>query len=262
MTDLLVVAGASLAVAVAAMTITALVARRLGRVNVVDVTWGLALVAVALVCAILSPTWEAWLVLGLVAVWGLRLSSHILSRSRGEGEDPRYAELLGDGGFSVAVRKVFVVQGAAVWLVSLPVQAPAVTDVAWAWAGALGVVVWTVGVVFEVVGDRQLATYRARPRDQRPPVLDTGLWAWTRHPNYFGDACVWWGIWLAGAVSAGWVPAVVTLVAPVTMTHFLRNVTGAKLIERTMSTRPGWDEYAARVPLFVPRPPRRVRPPG
>jgi steroid 5-alpha reductase family enzyme len=114
-------------------------------------------------------------------------------------------------------------------------------------------------VAFEVVGDRQLATYRARPRDQRPPVLDTGLWAWTRHPNYFGDACVWWGIWLTGAVSAGWLPALGTLVAPVTMTHFLRNVTGAQLLERTMSIRPGWDAYAARVPLFVPRPPRRRR---
>ena len=260
MTDLLVVAGASLLVAVAAMTVTALVARRLGRVNVVDVTWGLALVAVAMVCALISPTWEAWLLVGLVAVWGGRLSWYILARSRGEGEDPRYAAMLGDDGFRTAVRKVFVVQGAAVWLVSLPLQAAAVTDVDWVWACWVGVAVWAGGVYFEVVGDRQLAAYRARPRDQRPPVLDTGLWGWTRHPNYFGDALVWWGIWLTGALSAGWLAALVTVVAPVTMTHFLRNVTGAKLIERTMSRRPGWDEYAARVPLFVPRPPRSVTP--
>jgi steroid 5-alpha reductase family enzyme len=256
-TDLLVVAGASLAVAVTAMTVTALVARRLGRVNVVDVTWGLALVAVALVCALLSPTWEAWLLLALVAVWGGRLSWHILARSRGEGEDPRYAAILDGGGFSVAIRKVFVIQGAAVWLVSLPLQAAAVTDATWWWAVALGVAVWVVGLLFEMIGDRQLATYRARPRDKRPPVLDTGLWGWTRHPNYFGDACVWWGIWLVGAVSAGWLPALVTVAAPATMTYFLRNVTGAKLLEETMSQRPGWAEYAARVPLFVPRPPRR-----
>jgi steroid 5-alpha reductase family enzyme len=255
--DLLLVAGASLATAVVAMTLTALVARRIGRVNVVDVTWGLALIAVALVCAVLSPTWEAWLLVGMTAVWGGRLSWHVQARSRGAGEDPRYAELLGGGGFGVAVRKVFVVQGAAVWLVSLPLQAAAVTTLAWTWAVVLGVVVWAVGLFFEVVGDAQLAAYRSRPRDQRPPVLDTGLWAWTRHPNYFGDACVWWGIWLAGAVSAGWLPALVTVVAPALMTHFLRNVTGAKLMERTMSQRPGWDEYAARVPLFVPRPPRR-----
>jgi steroid 5-alpha reductase family enzyme len=252
----LLVAGASLAVAVAAMTITALVARRLGRVNVVDVTWGLALVGVALVCAAISPTWEAWLVLGLVAVWGLRLSWHILVRSRGEAEDPRYVEMLDGGGFEVAIRKVFVVQGAAVWLVSLPLQAPAVTDLTSTWPVALGLVVWGIGLTFEAVGDAQLASYRARPRNQRPSVLDTGLWAWTRHPNYFGDACIWWGIWLVGAVSAGWLPALLTVVAPVTMTIFLRNVTGAKLLEKTMSQRPGWDQYAARVPLFFPRPPR------
>jgi len=253
---LLPVAGLSLAVAVAAMAVTAAVARRLGRVNVVDVTWGLALVAVAVVCAVLSPTWESWLLVGLTAAWGLRLSWHILVRSRGGGEDPRYAALLDGGGFGVALRKVFLVQGAAVWLVSLPLQAAAVTSPARPWAVGAGVMVWVVGVLFEVVGDRQLAAYRSRPRDRRPPVLDTGLWGWTRHPNYFGDACVWWGLWLVGAVSAGWLPALLTVVAPATMTHFLRNVTGARLIERTMSQRPGWDEYAARVPMFVPRPPR------
>ena len=257
MSQLLLVTGAALVVAVAAMTITALVARRIGRVNVVDVTWGVALVAVAVVCAVLSPGWESWLLVGLTAAWGLRLSWHILVRSRGKGEDPRYAAILDGGGFAVAVRKVFVVQGAAVWLVSLPLQAAALTTPDWAWAVAVGVVVWGVGLFFEVVGDAQLATYRSRPRDDRPSVLDSGLWGWTRHPNYFGDACVWWGIWLVGAVSGGWLPALLTVVAPVMMTHFLRNVTGAKLMERTMSSRPGWDEYAARVPLFVPRPPRR-----
>jgi steroid 5-alpha reductase family enzyme len=254
---LLLVAGTSLAVAAVAMVVTALVARRIGRVNVVDVTWGLALVAVAVACALISPTWVTWLLVGMVAVWGLRLSSHILARSRGEGEDPRYAAMLGDGGFAVAVRRVFVVQGAAVWLVSLPLQAAAVTSPARPWVVGLGLLVWATGLFFEVVGDRQLAAYRSQPRDQRPPVLDTGLWGWTRHPNYFGDACIWWGIWLAGAVSAGWLPALLTLVAPLTMTHFLRNVTGAKLLEKTMSQRPGWDDYAARTPLFVPRPPRR-----
>jgi len=257
--DLLLVAGLSLATAVVAMAVTAVVARRIGRVNVVDVTWGLALLAVAVVCAAVSPTWESWLLVGLTALWGLRLSWHVQARSRGAGEDPRYAELLGDGGFGVAVRKVFVVQGAAVWLVSVPLQAAAVTTPVWWWAVPVGVVVWGVGLVFEVVGDRQLAAYRSRPRDQRPQVLDTGLWAWTRHPNYFGDACVWWGLWLVGALSAGWLPALLTVVAPAMMTHFLRNVTGAKLIERTMSGRPGWEEYAARVPLFVPRPPPRRR---
>ena len=143
-----------------------------------------------------------------------RLSWHILKRSRGHGEDPRYAKLLGgelnDGHFGDAVRRVFVVQGVAVWLVSLPLQAAAVADVQWTWLVWAGVVVWAIGVLFESVGDAQLAAYRAQPRDQRPEVLDTGLWRYTRHPNYFGDACVWWGIWLAGGFASGWLPATAT----------------------------------------------------
>src|SRR4051812_50055942 len=108
------------------MTLTALAAVRLGRVSVVDVAWGLALVGVALVCAVVAGDWQSWLLVGLVAVWGGRLSSHIFTRARGHGEDPRYEELLGGSlervGLGVAVRKVFMVQGAAVWLGAPPLQ--------------------------------------------------------------------------------------------------------------------------------------------
>ena len=142
------------------------------------------------------------------------------------------------------------------FLISAPLQVAAAYDVRWwpvVWAG---VVVWAVGVFFEVVGDAQLEAYKAQPRDSRPRILDTGLWGWSRHPNYFGDACVWWGLWISGALAVGWLPGLLTVWAPAAMTFFVRNVTGAKLLERTMSQREGWDEYAARVPLFVPRPPR------
>ena len=256
MTSPLVIAGASLAVAAAAMLVTALVARRLGRVNVVDVTWGVALTLVAVLCAVLSGGWSSWLLVGLTGVWGLRLSWHVLQRSRGQGEDPRYAAVLGSGGFRTAIWKVFVVQGAAIWLVSLPLQAAAVSSATAWWLVGLGVVVWAVGLFFEVVGDAQLAAYRKQPRDSRPPVMDQGLWGWSRHPNYFGDACIWWGLWLVGGLASGWLPGLLTVVAPLAMTYFIRNVTGALLLEQTMSQRPGWDAYAARVPLFFPRPPR------
>ncbi|MGZ8743986.1 MAG: DUF1295 domain-containing protein [Nocardioides sp.] len=257
----LVVSGVALGTVVVLMVATALWSRVAGRVSVVDVTWGSAFVVVAVVCALVavpdSTASRSWLLAGLTAVWGLRLAWHILRRSHGAGEDPRYAEMLGDGGFGAAVRRVFLVQGLAIWVISLPLQAAAVTPV-WAWwLVGLGVVVWAVGLFFEVVGDTQLAAYRKQPRESRPPVMDQGLWGWTRHPNYFGDACVWWGLWLAGGLASGWLPGLLTLVAPVAMTYFIRNVTGARLLEETMSQRPGWDEYAARVPLFVPRPPRR-----
>lgn len=257
MTEFWVVSGLALGTVVVLMVATALWSRAAGRVSVVDVTWGSAFVVVAVVCALAAADARSWLLAGLTAVWGLRLAWHILRRSHGSGEDPRYAEMLGDGGFGAAVRRVFLVQGIAIWVISLPLQAAAVTDV-WAWwLVGLGVVVWAVGLFFEVVGDAQLAAYRKQPRDSRPSVMDRGLWGWTRHPNYFGDACVWWGLWLAGGLASGWLPGLLTVVAPIAMTYFIRNVTGARLLEETMSQRPGWDEYAARVPLFVPRPPRR-----
>ncbi len=255
-TDLLTVSGASLGAVAVLMVATALWSRAVGRVSVVDVTWGSVFVVVAVVCAVIGGETRSWLLVLLTALWGLRLAWHILRRSHGAGEDPRYAEMLDGAGFGTAVRKVFVVQGLVVWVISLPLQAAAVTSVVTWWVVALGVVVWVVGMVFEVVGDAQLAAYRARPRDSRPPVMDQGLWGWTRHPNYFGDACVWWGLWLVGGLASGWLPGLLTILAPIAMTHFIRNVTGAKLLEQTMSQRPGWDAYAARVPLFVPRPPR------
>lgn len=261
--DLLQTTLAALAVAVAAMSITGLVAWRIGRVSVVDVTWGLALTATAVVCALLGDGWVPWLLVVLVAVWGGRLSWHIFRRARGHGEDPRYATLLGDvspdrdrsAWFRAATRKVFLVQGVAVWFVALPLQAAAVGTVRWPALVWVGAAVWLPGFVVETVGDAQLAAYKRDPH--RGPVMDRGLWAWTRHPNYFGDACVWWGIWLAGAASSGWVPALVTLPAPVAMTYFLAFATGARLLEQTMMQRPGYPEYAARTPMFLPRPPRR-----
>ncbi|HEX3930218.1 MAG TPA: DUF1295 domain-containing protein [Nocardioides sp.] len=244
-------------VAALAMVVTAYAARRAGRVSVVDVTWGLALAVLALAAALAGTAtpWRRWVLAAMVLLWGGRLSRHVFDRARGQGEDPRYAELLAGAGPRAAVRKVYLPQGLAICLLALPVMAAAHWDVAVSWLVWVGVVVWAAGTVVETVGDAQLAAYKRDP--DRPRVMDRGLWGWTRHPNYFGDALLWWGIWLAGGAASGWWPGLVSVLAPVAMTHFLRNVTGAKLLEQTMSQRPGWDEYAARVPLFVPRPPRR-----
>ena len=247
---------ASLVAVALLMLVTALVARRMGRVVVVDAVWGLGFVVVALASALVGDAGVRWLLLVLVGLWGLRLAWHTGRRVLASGEeDPRYAALLDGKPFSYAVSRVFVTQGAAMWVVSLPVQVAAVTETRWTWVVVLGVVVWVVGIVFETVGDAQLAAYRARPRDQRPPVMETGLWRFTRHPNYFGDACVWWGIWLVG-LGGGWI-GLVTIFAPAVMTYFLVFATGARLLERTMMQRPGYPEYAARTSMFVPLPPRK-----
>ncbi|MCL8024070.1 DUF1295 domain-containing protein [Nocardioides bruguierae] len=258
----------SLVTVAVSMTAAALRAAQLGVVAVVDVAWGAGFVAVALVSGVIGllvsdalTTWRTVLLMVLVAVWGGRLAWHVRSRAVGEHqgkEDPRYAEMLGGSlaevGMGTAVRRVFLVQGFAQWFVSLPVVIGAVVGATWWPVVVLGVVVWGVGLYFEAVGDRQLREYKARPREERPNVMDEGLWGLTRHPNYFGDACVWWGLWLAGGLASGWLLGLVTVLCPVAMTFFLRNVTGARLLEKKMSQRDGWDEYAARVPMFAPRP--------
>ena len=132
-------------------------------------------------------------------------------------------------------------------------QVAASTDSALGWVAWLGVVVWLVGVAFEAVGDAQLAAFKRDPAN-RGRVMDRGLWGWTRHPNYFGDAAVWWGVWLVSAEA--W-PGVLTVLSPVAMTYFLVFATGARLLEKSMMKRPGYPEYAARTSMFFPLPPKR-----
>ncbi len=266
---IVVVLISSLAAVALSMGAAAVRAKQLNKVAVVDIAWGLGFVAIALVAALVGFGAEEadarrWLVLVLVAVWGGRLGWHVRSRAIGDHqgkEDPRYAEMLGGSlsevGMGVAVRRVFAVQGGVQWFVGLPVAIGAVLATEYVWLVVVGVVVWAVGFAFETIGDRQLAAYKATPKDQRPQVMETGLWAWTRHPNYFGDACMWWGLWLTAGLASGWVAGLATIACPAAMTFFIRNVTGAKLLEKTMMERPGFPEYAERVPLFFPRPPSK-----
>lgn len=243
---------------------TFLVALRVGKHAVVDVAWGLGFAAIALTSYAVSSLSTAdsapargLLVTVLTVAWGLRLAVHIGLRSRGKGEDPRYEELLakakGNQELFVLTR-VYLTQGVLMWFVSLPVQVaafetPPLGIVAWA-----GVVVWLVGFTFETVGDRQLQRFRDDPAN-KGAVLDTGLWHYTRHPNYFGDACAWWGISLV-AFSA-W-PGVLTILSPLLMTWLLAKGTGKPLLERSISSRrPGYEDYVRRTSGFIPLPPRR-----
>jgi len=247
-----------LAVAVL-MLATFAVAATTGRQVVVDVVWGFGFVVVAVTAlAVAHASARGWLAAALTAAWGLRLAVHIGLRSRGAGEDPRYEELMAKATGNkhlYALRKVFLTQGVVMWFVSLPVQVAmfetgAPGPVAW-----LGVVVWAVGLFFEGVGDWQLTRFRNDPAS-RGKVLDSGLWRYTRHPNYFGDACVWWGLWLLAA-DAG-LPGLLTVLSPVLMTWFLARGTGKPLLEKGMAERrPGYADYVARTSGFFPRPPRR-----
>jgi steroid 5-alpha reductase family enzyme len=273
LTNLLEVSGASVLALAAVHSVTFAIGRRIGRYNVVDVAWGVGFVAIAAVAATLGhgdPT-RRWLLLALVAIWGLRLSWHIQRKTAGKGEDPRYAALLRDATLAQGalprklevpppacwriVRKVFLLQAFITWFVSFPLQLSAVTGATpkpLTGVTVVGVAVWLVGVTFEAVGDRQLRVFKSDSAN-RGVVMDRGLWAWTRHPNYFGDAAVWWGLWLI--TINGWLP-LVTVGSPLLMTYFLVYVTGARLTEKLMAGRPGFDEYRQRTAFFFPRPPR------
>ncbi len=255
--NLLIVSAASLAAVLLVFAVTFAIGRRIGRYNVVDVAWGLGFVAVAAVAAAVGTgdLLRRLLLLTVVAVWGLRLAWHMHGKSAGKGEDPRYANLLHDD-FSPTnvLTKIFGTQAAATWFVSLPLQVSAAagpTPTALLPVLALGVAVWLLGVVFEALGDHQLRVFKADP-SHRGLIMDRGLWSWTRHPNYFGDACVWWGIWLISLY--GW-PAVATVLSPALMTYFLVYATGARLTEKVMADRPGFREYCSRTSFFIPRPP-------
>lgn len=256
--SLALVAGAAVVAVVLVHGATFLIARRVGRYNVVDIAWGIGFVAVAAVAAALGSgdLFRRMLVLGLTAVWGLRLAGFLFFRSLGKGEDPRYRDLLkGDFSAATVIRKVFVVQAAATWFVSLPLQLSAALGpmpAALLPVMVAGVVVWAVGLTFETVGDHQLRVFKSDPANHGV-IMDRGLWAWTRHPNYFGDAAVWWGLWLV--TIADWV-SLSTVLSPVLMTYLLAYVTGGRLTEKYMRHRPGFADYCSRTSFFVPRPPR------
>jgi steroid 5-alpha reductase family enzyme len=256
--DLIAVSSACALAIVAVHTVTFTIGRRIGRYNVVDVAWGIGFIAAAVVAAVLGDgdTHRRWLLAVLVAVWGLRLSWHMYRKSAGKSEDPRYADLLGaDPSAGRVLRKVFLLHGLLTWFISLPLQLSAVTGPAprsLLVVAVAGVCLWAVGLVFEAVGDHQLRVFKADPA-HRGMVIDRGLWAWTRHPNYFGDACIWWGLWLT-TITGWW--SVPTVLAPLLMTYFLVYATGARLAEKYMAGRPGFAEYQARTPFFIPRPPR------
>jgi steroid 5-alpha reductase family enzyme len=252
-------AAAGLAVLLAG---TFAVAVRQNRHSVIDTVWGLGFVVVAAISWLLSAgqgdDGRRLLLLVLVAVWGARLAVHIGLRSRGGHEDPRYVDMLSSAPGSrnaYALRRVYLPQGVVLFFVSLTVQVGMFNTGKLGWLAVLGVLLWILGFVFETVGDRQLAQFKADPV-RRGTVLNTGLWRYTRHPNYFGDAAVWAGLFLVAADS--W-PGLLTILSPALMTWTLAGKTGKPLTEKAMSRRPGYREYIESTSGFLPLPPRRPR---
>jgi steroid 5-alpha reductase family enzyme len=243
------------------LAVTFAIGARTGRHSVMDVAWG-AGIAVAGASSFLASIGHGnperrWLLAAAAVIWGVRLALHVAVRARGADEDPRYRDLLArapGNRNAYALRVVYLPQLLILWVACLPLPAGMLQRAPVGAITVVGAVLWLAGFVFETAGDWQLARFRADP-GHRGQIMDRGLWRYTRHPNYFGDACMWWGLF---AISYGSAIQLATIACPLVMTIILTKGTGKRLTERRMTrNRPGYAEYVARTSGFIPMPPRR-----
>lgn len=227
--------------------------------SIVDRFWGLGFVLIALAIAIVQPTLDGhqMILLAIVAIWGLRLSIYIHLRNQGHPEDPRYQEMRRHHGarfWWYSFFSVFVLQGIIMLIVAMPVIFVMSDSRSFDTVSLfvfLGFLVWLTGFVFEAGGDLQLARFKKNPSN-KGKLLTTGLWSLTRHPNYFGDACQWWGFGLFawGQGLTGYL----TFIGPIVMTLFIRKVSGVDLLEKSLKAgKPGYENYIASTPPFFPK---------
>jgi steroid 5-alpha reductase family enzyme len=231
--------------------------------SIVDIFWGTGFVIVAWTAFLLAPegfVTRKLLLNGLVTIWGLRLSLHILTRNWGKPEDFRYQAWRKQAGAAWWWRsffKVFFLQGIILWIVSAPLIAVQVSTHPEQLIGLdyLAILIWLIGFTFEALGDWQLRRFKANPAN-KGKVLDTGVWRYTRHPNYFGDAAQWWAYYLIALAAGAWW----TIFSPLLMTSLLLRVSGVSLLEKTLKEeKPGYKEYIEATSEFIPWFPRKKR---
>lgn len=236
-----------------------LISLALRNVNLVDSLWSLLFLAAAITYAGLLPETgpRAALIMILVAAWSLRLAAHLTARNWGKPEDRRYRAIRANHSPGFAWKSLYLVfglQAVLAWLISLPLHAAMVSPAPLGMLDALGMAVVLAGLTVETLADRQLAHFKRDPANHGR-VLDTGLWRYSRHPNYFGEACVWWGFGLTAVAAGAWW----ALLSPLLMTFLLLRVSGVVLLERDIAERrPAYRDYVARTSAFVPWPPRKV----
>lgn len=227
------------------------------KVHLVDSLWSLFFLAVATAYTLHSapPSARAWLVLALVGLWALRLSVYLTWRNWGQPEDRRYQAIRRNNEPHFRLKCLYLVfglQALLAWIISLPLLAAATSAVPLNWLDAAGVAVWAFGFVWESLADWQLARFRRRPGHAQA-VCDGGLWRYCRHPNYFGECCVWWGFFILAFAGGGWW----SVIAPLLMTLLLLRVSGVALLERDIGERrPGYADYVRRTNAFFPAPPK------
>ncbi len=224
-----------------------------GDVSIVDSAWSVLILLPAIAAAVLLPETgpRTACMLAMAALWAIRLAGHITWRNWGEGEDHRYREIRARNQPNFKWKSlylVFVLQGLLAWVVSAPLLAAIASPAPLGWLDVLGVALYATGFLFESVADLQLARFRGNPAN-RGKVLDSGFWRYTRHPNYFGEFCIWWGFFLMALSAGAWW----TIVSPLLMSVLLLKVSGVTLLEKDIGQRrPAYRDYVARTNAFFP----------
>ncbi len=242
------------------MTILWIVSIFIKNASIVDPFWGMGFIVLAFYYYFQTNGWETRkiILVVLVCVWGLRLSLYLAWRNWGKGEDFRYQQFRQKYGphryWWFSFFQVFLLQGILMWLISAPLLGAQyytsqsklnILDI-------IGVLVWLIGIIFEAGGDFQLTRFKANPQN-KGKVLDTGLWKYTRHPNYFGDSCVWWGYGLICLAGGSYIP----VYGSILMTALIIRVSGVFLLERSLAqTKPEYRDYIKKTGAFFPWPPK------
>jgi len=211
------------------------------RNDLADIAWGLGFI-------LISFLGQNWLIRLIVICWGLRLAGHIYLRNKNKREDFRYKKWREDWGKFWIIRsylQVFLLQGLFMFLISLPIQ---LADNKIWWFNLTGLPVWLIGFYFEAVGDWQLTQFKKNPNN-RGKILTTGLWQYSRHPNYFGEVMMWWGVWLI-SLNQNWY---LSLIGPLTISWLIVKVSGIPLLEKKYEGRKDWQKYVAKTPAFWPK---------
>lgn len=238
----------------AMMTLLWLLSLALKNASIVDIFWGVGFIVVVWFAYSTASGYlpRKTLICALTTLWGLRLALHIGFRNLGKPEDYRYAKWREENGprwWWRSFLQVFLLQGFLMWIISAPLIAaqtsgfPAILSP----LDHVGASLWTLGLLFETIGDLQLTRFKADPSNQGR-LLTTGLWKYTRHPNYFGEAVVWWGIYVVALAAGAWW----TVFSPILMTWLLLRVSGVSMLERRMRLKPGYEEYMRKTSAFLP----------
>ena len=262
LSEILTLLAINFAITIGAVTLLWLISIPIRDASIIDMAFPGLLMGIAAASYFIGNGVEQrkLLILTLVGIWGLRLTVHLVGRNWGHGEDVRYTKLRSwvkdDRAFIwLSLRKVFLLQGVVVWIASLPIQVAMVytQPATLGWIAIAGSLLWLLGFGFETIADMQLKKFRADP-SKSGTVLQSGLWRYSRHPNYFGELCVWWGLFLIACDNP---LALITIVGPLFYSHIVINLTGQRTLDKKLSReKPGYQEYMDSTSGLLPRPPR------